>query len=88
MAPRQYKSRIHLLAAKEAPTLVILQRKRSTLFHVITVDIRTLKVTDGSWFRGKLYPLRCDVSFDGSSWSIWRWAPAARRGTAFAGCPG
>jgi hypothetical protein len=22
-------------------------------------------VKEGSWFRGKLYPLRCDVSFDG-----------------------
>lgn len=65
MAPRQYRSRIHLLAAKDTPTIVVLQRKRSTLFHVITIDTRTLKITEGSWFRGKLYPMRCDVSFDG-----------------------
>jgi hypothetical protein len=66
MALRQYKSRIHLLAAKDAPAMVILQRKRDKLFHVITINTQTLRITEGSWFRGKLYPLRCDVSFDGT----------------------
>ena len=65
MAPRQYKSRIHLLAARKAPTIAILQRKRSKLFHVIVIDTDALRITEGSWFRGKLYPMRCDVSFDG-----------------------
>jgi hypothetical protein len=65
MAPRQYKSRIHLLVAKTAPTLVILQRKRAKLFHVVTVDTKRRQVEEGSWFRGKLYVKRCDVSFDG-----------------------
>jgi hypothetical protein len=64
MAPRQYRSRIHLLVAKHAPTVVILQRKRAKLFHVVTVDAKR-QVEEGSWFRGKLYMLRCDVSFDG-----------------------
>jgi len=44
------------------------------------VDTGTLRITVGSWFRGKLYPLRCDVSFDGGF--IWRWAPAGKAGTA------
>lgn len=65
MAPKQYKSRIHLLAAKQAPVIVILQRRRSKLFHVVKVDAATGRVEEGSWFAGKLYPLRCDVSFDG-----------------------
>lgn len=65
MAPRHYKSRIHLLAARTAPTIAIIQRKRSKLFHLILVDTKSLGVTQGSWFRGKLYPLRCDLSFDG-----------------------
>jgi|SoiMethySBSTD1v2_1073268.scaffolds.fasta_scaffold1210311_2 hypothetical protein len=78
--PGKYRSRIHLLAAREAATLAILQRKRSKLFHVIVVDTGTLRITVGSWFRGKLYPLRCDVSFDGGF--IWRWAPAGKAGTA------
>jgi len=65
MAPKQYKSRIHLIAARKAPTIAILQRKRSKLFHVIAIDTEALRITEGSWFRGKLYPMRCDVSFDG-----------------------
>jgi hypothetical protein len=65
MAVKQHRSRIHLLAAKEAPTLVILQRKRAKLFHVVTVDAETHRIEEGSWFRGVLYVMRCDVSFDG-----------------------
>src|SRR3954453_20808828 len=65
MTPRHYKSRIHLLLAKNAPTVVILQRKRAKLFHVILVDADKRRIEQGSWFRGKLYALRCDVSFDG-----------------------
>ncbi len=66
MAPRQYRSRIHLLVARQAPVVVILQRRRATLFHVVTVKASTRRLAEGSWFRWKLYPLRCDVSFDGN----------------------
>jgi hypothetical protein len=65
MAPIKYRSRIHLFAAKEAPTIVILQRKRAKLFHVVTVNTEKHWVKEGSWFRGKLYGMKCDVSFDG-----------------------
>lgn len=65
MALKANRSRVHLLAAREAPTIAILQRKRSKLFHVSTIHAERLEVTEGSWFRGKLYPLRCDLSFDG-----------------------
>src|SRR5262245_58863849 len=66
MAPKQYKSRLHLLVAKNAPTVVIVQRKRAKLFHIAMVDAKRRQVVEGSWFRGKLYALRCDVSFDGT----------------------
>jgi hypothetical protein len=59
------RSRIHLLPAREAPVIVILQRKRAKLFHVITLDTETHAIDEGSWFRGMLYTLNCDVSFDG-----------------------
>ena len=65
MAPKQYRSRLHLLIAKQAPTVAIVQRKRAKLFHVLTVSGARRAVEHGSWFRGKLYPLRCDISFDG-----------------------
>jgi len=32
---------------------------------VITIDTQTLRIEEGSWFRGVLYVQRCDVSFDG-----------------------
>lgn len=63
---KRYKSRIHLLVARHAPTVVVLQRKRAKLFHVVTVNTRTHQIEEGSWFRGKLYVMRCDVSFDGT----------------------
>jgi hypothetical protein len=66
MAMKQYRSRIHLLAAKDAPIIVILQRKRAKLFHVITVGIDKHWVNEGSWFRGVLYAIDSDVSFDGN----------------------
>jgi hypothetical protein len=54
-----------LLVAKSAPIVVVLQRKRAKLFHVVTINTKRRQVEEGSWFRGKLYPKRCDVSFDG-----------------------
>ncbi len=65
MSPRPQPSRIRLLAAREAPTIVILQRKRAKLFHVVTVDTDTHLIEQGSWFRGVIHFLHCDVSFDG-----------------------
>ena len=65
MAPISHRSRIHLLAAREAPIIVILQRKRAKLFHVITVGTEKHWVNEGSWFRGVLYAMDSDVSFDG-----------------------
>ena len=45
--------------------MVILQRKRAKLFHVITVGTDNHEVNEGSWFRGVLYAMYSDVSFDG-----------------------
>jgi hypothetical protein len=60
-----HRSRVHLLAARQAPVIVILQRKSRQVFHVITLDTETHAISEGSWFRGVLYPLDSDVSFDG-----------------------
>jgi hypothetical protein len=65
MTPTKQRSRIHLLAAKEAPIVVLLQRKRAKLFHIIKIDTEKHSVQEGSWFRGRLYEMKCDVSFDG-----------------------
>ena len=83
MAPITHRSRIHLLAARDAPVVAILQRKRAKLFHVTTIDTQTHAIDDGSWFRGVLYALDCDVSFDGK-FMVYR-ARGARYATSWSG---
>jgi hypothetical protein len=65
MAQKNYRSRVHFLVAKEAPVVVVLQRKRAKLFHLVTIDASSNEVQEGSWFKGRIYRKRCDVSFDG-----------------------
>jgi hypothetical protein len=63
-------ARIHLLPAAKAPIVVVIRRKPSKLFHVIRVNTVTGAYEQGAWFNGKLYPMRCDVSFDGE-WLVY-----------------
>jgi hypothetical protein len=63
-------ARIHLLPALNAPVAVILRRKPSKCFHVMRWNTQTGAIEHGSWFRGQLYPLRCDVSFNGE-WMVY-----------------
>lgn len=58
-------ARIHLLAAKEAPYVVIIRRKPSRLAHIMRLNTQTDEIEHGSWFRGRIYEKRCDLSFDG-----------------------
>ena len=58
-------ARIHLLGAKEAPVAVIVRRKPSRTWHILKWNLLTDELTPGSWFRGKLYPMRSDLSWDG-----------------------
>lgn len=58
-------ARIHLLAAKEAPVVVVLRRKPAKLFHVLRWDTERDEIESGSWFHGRIYEMRSDVSFDG-----------------------
>jgi hypothetical protein len=67
---REQPARIHLLPAKKAPIVCIIRRKPSKCFHVIKWNTSTDEMEHGSWFHGKLYPLRCDVSFDGQ-WMVY-----------------
>jgi hypothetical protein len=67
---REQAARIHLLPAKTAPIVCIIRRKPSKCFHVIKWNTSNDEFEHGSWFHGKLYPLRCDVSFDGQ-WMVY-----------------
>lgn len=63
-------ARIHLLPAKEAPVVIVMRRKPSRLFHVLSLNTQTGHYEPGAWFTGKLYSMRCDVSFDGK-WLVY-----------------
>ena len=63
-------ARIHLLPAKESPYVVVIRRKPSKCFHIIRWNTKTDELEHGSWFSGKLYPKRCDISFDGN-WMVY-----------------
>jgi hypothetical protein len=65
MPRTQAPARIHLIAAKEAPIAVILRRKPTRTWHVLKWNLLTDELTPGSWFRGRLYPMRSDLSWDG-----------------------
>ena len=63
-------ARIHLLPAKESPYVLVIRRKPSKRFHIIRWNTKLDTLEHGSWFNGKLYPKRCDISFDGQ-WMVY-----------------
>lgn len=63
-------ARIHLLTAKSAPVVIIIRRKPSKIWHIIKWNTRKATLEHGSWFEGKLYPMRCDVSSNGQ-WMVY-----------------
>jgi len=63
-------ARIHLLPAKGSPYVAVIRRKPSHVFHIIRWNTKDDSLEYGSWFNGKLYPKRCDISFDGK-WMVY-----------------
>lgn len=58
-------ARIHLLAAREAPYVIVIRRKPSKIAHILRWNTQTDEIEYGSWFHGRIYEMRSDVSFDG-----------------------
>jgi len=67
---KEVPARIHLLPAKGSPYVAVIRRKPSKVFHIIRWNTRNDHLEYGSWFNGKLYPKRCDISFDGK-WMVY-----------------
>ena len=67
--PRKH-ARLHILRAHEASRAVIIRRKPSKSFHIISWDTETDALEHGSWFRGRIYAERCDLSWDGR-WMVY-----------------
>lgn len=57
--------RIFCLPAREAPVLAVLRRGPSDWCHVGRWEVSEPSYEPGAWFRGTIYPQKCDLSPDG-----------------------
>lgn len=57
--------RIFGIPATRAPVVAVLRRGPSDWWHVGRWDLERLQFEPGSWFKGSLYPQKCDLSPDG-----------------------
>lgn len=82
-----------VLLAAEAETAVILRRGPTKWWHVTLWDTRRDRFQSGQWFRGQIYPSKCDLSPNGKlliyfagKWSArsvakgysWTWIAVSR----------
>lgn len=58
-------ARIHLLPAKAAPLVVVIRRKPSRQVHILRWNTHSDEFEHGSWFKGRVYEMQSDISFDG-----------------------
>lgn len=75
-------ARLHILRAHGASKAVIIRRKPSRLVHIISWDTSTDIIEHGSWFDGRIYAERCDLSWDGR-WMVY--LAMGRRGETWNG---
>ncbi len=66
------------IPATAAPVLAVLRRGPSQWFHVGRWDIADWTYEPGAWFRGRLFPQKCDVSPDGRWLAYSAQKPTAR----------
>lgn len=59
------KARLHILRAHGSSKAVVIRRKPSKRVHIISWDTDTDALEHGSWFSGRIYSERCDLSWDG-----------------------
>jgi hypothetical protein len=57
--------RVFCIPATEAPVLAVLRRGPSSWFHVGRWTLEPPSFQAGAWFRGQIYPQKCDLSPDG-----------------------
>lgn len=53
---------LHVLAASASPLAVVIRRGPSKWWHFLLWNRETGVIEPGSWFRGMVYPARCDVA--------------------------
>lgn len=58
-------TRLYCLLARKAPVAVIFRRGPSKAVQLLKWDLSTDELTEGQWFKGRVYERRCDLSPDG-----------------------
>lgn len=64
------EARLHILRAHLASKAVIIRRKPSKCVHIILWNTASDTLEYGSWFKGRIYAERCDLSWDGC-WMVY-----------------
>lgn len=62
--------RIFGIGAADAPTVAVIRRGPSDWCHIGRWDLESDTYGPGAWFRGTLYPQKCDLSPDGR-WLVY-----------------
>jgi hypothetical protein len=57
--------RLFVIPARDAPVAAVLRRGPSSWYQVLRWDTSSDEVSDGAWFRGRIYEDKCDLSPDG-----------------------
>ena len=58
--------RIFVITARDADAAVIFRRGPSDWFHILKWDMANDTFEAGAWFKGSMYPEKCDLSPDGT----------------------
>lgn len=62
---KAYPPRIHVIVARDAPVAVVFRRGPTKVAATFLWDLDRDTVTVGQWFKGRIYPMRADLSPDG-----------------------
>lgn len=57
--------RLFVIPARDAPVAAVLRRGPSNWYQLIRWDTQNDELCDGTWFKGRIYEDRCDLSPDG-----------------------
>ena len=57
--------RIFIISARDVDAAIIFRRGPSDWFHLLKWDMTRDTLEPGAWFKGSLYPEKCDLSPDG-----------------------
>ncbi len=93
---KEIPPRVYCIQAREAPIAVVFARGPSDWWQIFQWWIDEDRLEPGAWYRGRLYPRRCDISPDGrllfyfavrygqqASWPPNRWSGQHDHGSGF-----